>query len=74
MTNNKVTHTTNNKNKALADELARIAAYAHMLGQLCELTPHAEPISLEQLEIIFKDIAQVCDASVDTIHDLNSDG
>lgn len=71
MTNNKVTNTTNNKNKALADELARIAAYAHMLGQLCELAPHAEPISLEQLEIIFKDIAQVCDASANVIHRLD---
>ena len=49
----------NAESKTVADELARIAAYAHMLGQLCELAPHAEPLSLEQLEVIFKDIAQV---------------
>lgn len=59
MTNNKVNHNMCTKNQALADDLARIAAYAHMLGQLCELAPHAEPISLEQLEVVFKDIAQV---------------
>lgn len=44
---------------AIADDLARVAAYAHTLGQLCELAPHTEPLSLEQLEVIFKDIAQV---------------
>lgn len=44
---------------AIADDLARVAAYAHLLGQLCELSSHAEPLSLEQLEVIFKDIAQV---------------
>lgn len=49
----------NAESKTVADELARIAAYAHMLGQLCELSPNAEPLSLEQLEVIFKDIAQV---------------
>ena len=48
---------------AIADDLARVAAYAHILGLLCELAPHAEPLSLEQLEVIFKDIAQVCEAS-----------
>ena len=52
---------------AIADDLARVAAYAHLLGQLCELAPHAEPLSLEQLEVIFKDIAQVCDASLDVL-------
>lgn len=52
---------------AIADDLARVAAYAHTLGQLCELAPHAEPLSLEQLEVIFKDIAQVCDASLDAL-------
>lgn len=71
MTTNKVTNTTHNKNEALDNELARVAAYAHMLGQLCELAPHAEPIPLEQLEIIFKDIAQVCDASLSAIHNLS---
>lgn len=60
MINNKtVANSTNTKNKAMADDLARVAAYAHMLSQLCELSPNAEPISLEQLERIFKDIAQV---------------
>ena len=52
---------------AIADDLARVAAYAHLLGQLCELSSHAEPLSLEQLEVIFKDIAQVCDASLDVL-------
>lgn len=52
---------------AIAGDLARIAAYAHLLGQLCELAPHTEPLSLEQLEVIFKDIAQVCDASLDVL-------
>ena len=42
------------------DELARITAYCQLLGQLCELSPHAEPIPLENLEQIFKDIATVC--------------
>lgn len=59
MTNTIATSSVDNKNKTIADELARVAAYAHLLGKLCELSPHAEPISLEQLEIIFKDIAQV---------------
>lgn len=54
----------------VAEDLARIAAYTHTLGQLCELSPHAEPLSLEQLEIIFKDIAQVCDASLDALTEL----
>lgn len=72
MINNKTVNSTSIDTAAIADDLARIAAYAHMLGQLCELAPHAEPLSLEQLEVIFKDIAQVCDASVDSIHRLNS--
>lgn len=63
MINNKIVNSTSTNNEAIADELARIAAYTHTLGQLCELSPNAEPISLEQLEVIFKDIAQVCDAS-----------
>jgi len=49
----------NAESKTIADDLARVAAYAHILSQLCELAPHAEPLSLEQLEVIFKDIAQV---------------
>lgn len=57
MINNKTVNSTSTA--AIADDLARIAAYAHLLGQLCELAPHAEPLSLEQLEVIFKDIAQV---------------
>ncbi len=56
---------------AIAADLERVAAYAHTLGQLCELAPHTEPLSLEQLERIFKDIAQVCDASLSTIHNLS---
>lgn len=71
MINNKTVNSTSTNNEAIADELARIAAYTHMLGQLCELAPHAEPIPLEQLEIIFKDIAQVCDASLSAIHNLS---
>ena len=65
----------NNTNSTLsvASDLARIAAYAHTLGQLCELSPHAEPLSLQQLEVIFKDIAQVCDASAEAIHHLAND-
>ncbi|WP_201556266.1 hypothetical protein [Psychrobacter sp. 72-O-c] len=59
MINNTTTFEMSTRNKAMADELARVAAYAHMLGQLCELSPNAEPLSLEQLEIIFKDISQV---------------
>ena len=54
---------------AIAADLARVAAYAHTLGQLCELAPHAEPLSLEQLEVIFKDIAQVCDASLAALNE-----
>lgn len=57
MINHKTVNNTNTT--AIADDLARVAAYAHMLSQLCELAPHAEPLSLEQLEVIFKDIAQV---------------
>jgi|GEM_PF-3365963 len=57
MINHKTVNNTNTA--AIADDLARVAAYAHMLSQLCELAPHAEPLSLEQLEVIFKDIAQV---------------
>ena len=59
MINNKTVNSTSIDTAAIADELARIAAYTHMLGQLCELSPNAEPLSLEQLEVIFKDIAQV---------------
>lgn len=59
MINNTAAFNMRTKNKAIADELARVAAYAHLLGKLCELSPNAEPISLEQLEVIFKDIAQV---------------
>lgn len=59
MINNKTVNSTSIDTAAIADDLARIAAYAHLLGQLCELTPHAEPLSLEQLEVIFRDIAQV---------------
>lgn len=72
MTTNKVTNTTNTKNKAVAvaDELARVAAYAHMLGQLCELAPHAEPIPLEQLEIIFKDSMKREKLGSDTIKEI----
>ena len=70
MINNKTV--TSTSIAAIADDLARIAAYAHLLGQLCELAPHAEPLSLEQLEVIFKDIAQVCDASLEAIQSLNS--
>lgn len=69
MTNIKVTNSTKTKN--VTKELARVSAYAHTLAQLCELSPHAEPLSLEQLEVIFKDIAQVCDASLDTIYNLD---
>ena len=58
----------NAESKTIADDLARVAAYAHILSQLCELAPHAEPLSLEQLEVIFKDIAQVCDASLDAFN------
>lgn len=71
MTNKTVANSLNTKNEAIADDLARVAAYAHMLGQLCELAPHTEPMSLEQLEVIFKDIAQVCDASANVIHRLD---
>ncbi|WP_186473961.1 hypothetical protein [Psychrobacter sp. KCTC 72983] len=72
MINNKTASSTSMNTAAIAADLARVAAYAHTLGQLCELSPHAEPLSLEQLEVIFKDIAQVCDASVNTIQSLNS--
>ncbi len=41
-------------------QLARIASSCQLLGQLCELSPRAEPISLETLEVVFKDIAEVC--------------
>lgn len=61
----------NTKTRNVANELARVSAYAHTLAQLCELSPHAEPLSLEQLEVIFKDIAQVCDASLNAIHNLS---
>ena len=67
MINNKTANSTSMNTAAIADDLARVAAYAHLLGQLCELAPHAEPLSLEQLEVIFKDIAQVCDASLDVL-------
>ena len=53
-----------------ANDLARVAAYTRIMAQLCELSPHAEPIPLEQLEIIFRDIAQVCDASLITMDEL----
>ena len=59
MINNKTANSTSMNTAAIAADLARVAAYAHTLGQLCELAPHAEPLSLEQLEVIFKDIAQV---------------
>ncbi len=67
MINNKTANSTSMNTAAIADDLARVAAYAHILSQLCELAPHAEPLSLEQLEVIFKDIAQVCDASLDVL-------
>ena len=67
MINNKTANSTSIHTAAIADDLARVAAYAHTLGQLCELAPHAEPLSLEQLEVIFKDIAQVCDSSLDAL-------
>ena len=69
MINNKTANSTSMNSVAIAGDLARIAAYAHLLGQLCELAPHAEPLSLEQLERIFKDIAQVCDASLDALNE-----
>ncbi|MGP5210819.1 hypothetical protein ACTXJ5_08495 [Psychrobacter alimentarius] len=59
MINNETVNSTCTKSTAIAEDLARVAAYAHTLGQLCELAPHTEPLSLEQLEVIFKDIAQV---------------
>ena len=59
MINNKTANSTSMNTAAIAADLARVAAYAHTLGQLCELAPHTEPLSLEQLEVIFKDIAQV---------------
>lgn len=67
MINNKTVNSAIINTAAIADDLARIAAYAHILGQLCELAPHTEPLSLEQLEVIFKDIAQVCDASLEAL-------
>ena len=69
MINNKTANSTSMNTAAIADDLARVAAYAHTLGQLCELAPHAEPLSLEQLEVIFKDIAQVCDASLAALNE-----
>ena len=69
MINNKTANSTSIDTAAIADDLARVAAYAHTLGQLCELAPHAEPLPLEQLEVIFKDIAQVCDASLDALNE-----
>lgn len=71
MINNKTANSTSMNTAAIAADLERVAAYAHILSQLCELAPHAEPLSLEQLEVIFKDIAQVCDASLSTIHNLS---
>lgn len=71
MINSETVSSTSHSNKAIAEDLARVAAYAHILAQLCELAPHAEPLSLEQLEVIFKDIAQVCDASLSAIHNLS---
>ena len=59
MINNKTANSTSMNTAAIAADLERVAAYAHTLGQLCELAPHTEPLSLEQLEVIFKDIAQV---------------
>lgn len=59
MINNKTVNSTSIHTAAIAADLERVAAYAHTLGQLCELAPHTEPLSLEQLEVIFKDIAQV---------------
>lgn len=67
MINNKTANSTSMNTAAIAADLERVAAYAHTLGQLCELAPHAEPLSLEQLEVIFKDIAQVCDASLEAL-------
>lgn len=54
----------NQPNNTVADELYRIHAYAQTLGQLCELSPNPEPLSPEQLEVIFKDIAKVCKDSL----------
>lgn len=68
MINNKTANSTSMNTAAIAADLERVAAYAHTLGQLCELAPHTEPLSLEQLEVIFKDIAQVCDASLDAFN------
>lgn len=69
MINTETASNTDNQ-KHVADELARIAAYTDMLGQLCELSPNPETLSLEQLEVIFKDIAQVCAAGAHTIKKL----
>lgn len=60
----------NNGNKAVIADLARLSAYAQILGQLCELSPSAEALSLEKLEVVFKDIATVSDQAATMLHSL----
>lgn len=61
--------TTNiNDNKTIADELYRIHCYSSTLAKLCSTGGSDKAIEPEQLEQIFKDIADVTDAGASVLN------